>query len=152
MPKLCEFENCRKQASYSYFFQKPERCKEHKEDRKKQYHICRCGNTRPIYGLPTDKRPSYCIKCKNDKMINISTKKCLENKCIKQPSFNFKGKKIGLYCKNHAKENMIYITINRCRENKCTKQPNFNFEGEKKGIYCSKHAKENMIKINTKKC
>ena len=76
MPKLCEFENCRKQASYSYFFQKPERCKEHREDRKKQYSICRCGNAHPNFGLPTDKRASYCSKCKSDEMIDLKHKKC----------------------------------------------------------------------------
>ena len=66
MPKLCEFENCRKQASYGYFYQTPERCKQHKEDRKPQYKICRCGKHDPCYGLPNDKRASYCSKCKTD--------------------------------------------------------------------------------------
>ena len=90
MPKLCEFENCRKQASYGYFYQKAERCKDHKEDRKPQYRICRCGNTRPFYKLADDKQASYCIKCKNDNMINNSTKKCLENKCIKHRVLKYK--------------------------------------------------------------
>ena len=98
MPKLCEFENCRKQASYGYFFRKPERCKQHREDRKPQYKICHCGKHEPNFGLSTDKRASYCFECKVDKMIDIKNKKCQENKCIKQPSYNFEGEKIALYC------------------------------------------------------
>ena len=32
MPKLCDFETCRKQASYGNSYGKPIRCKEHKEE------------------------------------------------------------------------------------------------------------------------
>ena len=152
MPKLCEFENCRKQASYSYFFQKPERCKEHKEDRKKQYHICRCGKHQPSFGLPTDKRASYCIKCKTDEMVDIKSKKCKKNNCDTQPTFNFKGEKIPLYCKNHSKENMINVKSRRCKEDSCNKIPIYNFKNEKIPLYCKNHAKENMIDVKHKKC
>ena len=152
MPKLCEFENCRKQASYGYFYQKPQRCKDHKEDRKPQYKICRCGNAQPRYGLPTDKRPTCCSKCKNNNMINMLDKKCKEDDCDKQPSFNYEGEKKGLYCSKHKKLNMINIKKKRCKENGCYTQANFNYEGKKTGLYCTKHAKENMIDIKNRKC
>ena len=152
MPKLCEFENCRKQASYGYFFQKAERCKDHKEDRKSQYRICRCGNAQPRYGLPTDKKPTCCSKCKNNNMINMLDKKCKEDNCDKQPNFNYEGEKKGLYCSKHKKLNMINIKKKRCKENGCYTQANFNYEGKKTGLYCTKHAKENMIDIKNRKC
>ena len=134
MPKLCEFENCRKKANYGYFFQKVERCKEHKGDRKQRYKICRCGKHDPKFGLPNDNRPSYCSKCKTDKMICPRTRKCLENECNINPSYNFQGKTIRLYCKKHAKPNMININKNHCLEDNCNKKPYFNFENEKKRI------------------
>jgi len=152
MPKLCEFENCRKQASYSYFFQKPERCKEHKEDRKHQYAICRCGNAQPNFGLPTDKRSRCCVKCKTDEMVNIKHKRCKEDGCNKIPSFNFEGEKITLYCSNHAKENMVNIKSNRCKEADCNKQPIYNFKNEKIPLYCKNHSKENMINVKSRRC
>ena len=34
MPKLCDFETCRKQSSYGNFYNKPLRCKEHKKEYK----------------------------------------------------------------------------------------------------------------------
>mgnify|MGYP000465763397 CR=1 FL=1 len=152
MPKLCEFENCRKQASYSYFFQKPERCKEHREDRKKQYSICRCGKHQPNFGLLTDKRPSYCIKCKTDEMIDLKHKRCKENNCNIRPLFNFEGEKEGLYCDKHKKKNMICVASKKCKEIGCLSQPSFNFKGEKIRLYCSKHKKKNMVNINDKRC
>ena len=44
MKKKCELENCTKNATYAYIYGKPERCKEHKENRKPQYTLCTCGN------------------------------------------------------------------------------------------------------------
>ena len=152
MPKLCEFENCRKQASYGYFFQKAERCKEHKEDRKPQYRICRCGNARPNFGLPNDKRSSYCSKCKTDEMIDINNKKCKKNGCNIRPNFNYKGEKSGIYCNKHAKENMIDINNKKCKENGCNIRANFNYKDKKMPLYCSIHFKPNMIDVTHKKC
>ena len=150
MPKLCEFENCRKQASYSYFFQKPERCKDHKEDRKKQYSICRCGKHQPSFGLPTDKRASYCIKCKTDEMVNLNSQKC---ECGKyQPSFGLPSDKRARYCSKCKLKGMENIINKSCKENNCNKIPNFNFKGKKTSLYCKKHAKENMIDIKSKRC
>ena len=44
MPKLCEFENCRRQASYGEFYGKPMRCNLHKEEYKLVSRLCREGN------------------------------------------------------------------------------------------------------------
>lgn len=92
MPKLCEYENCTKRASYGYKFQKPLRCKEHKlEDMKPQYSICLCGKAYPIYGFPTDKRASCCSKCKTEGMINIKDKKCKAEYCETTGNRKYKG-------------------------------------------------------------
>ena len=62
MPKLCQFENCRKRASYALTYGKPDRCKEHKENRRPQYNICRgvgC-NTHPVYNYDGQSKALYC--------------------------------------------------------------------------------------------
>ena len=51
MPKLCEYENCHKRASYARFYGKPERCKEHREDRKFHSRICTCGQHTPYFNF-----------------------------------------------------------------------------------------------------
>jgi len=148
MPKLCEFENCRKQASYSYFFQKQERCKDHKEDRKPQYRICRCGNANPYFGLPTDKRASCCSKCKSDEMINITDKKC---KCgTNRPIFGLPTDKRATCCSKCKTDKMIDIKHKRC---KCGKHsPNFGLATDKRPTCCSKCKTNEMIDIVSKKC
>jgi len=56
MPKLCEFENCVKRASYGYYYGKPLRCIRHKEDMKPQYRICKCGTTIPKFNYSDEKK------------------------------------------------------------------------------------------------
>ena len=148
MPKLCEFENCRKQASYSYFFQKPERCREHKEDRKHQYAICRCGNACPVFGLPTDKRATCCSKCKTDKMVNIVTKKC---KCGKHiPIYGLPTDKRATCCSKCKTDKMIDINNKKC---KCGKhQPIYGLPTDTKATCCSKCKTDKMIDIINKRC
>ena len=40
-------------------------------------------------------------------MIDVKSKRCLEENCNKQPCYNYINKKVVIYCKNHKKENMI---------------------------------------------
>ncbi len=40
MPKLCEHDTCRKQASYGEFYGKPLRCKKHKGEYKLVSKLC----------------------------------------------------------------------------------------------------------------
>ena len=56
MRKTCNYENCNKRAYYALTYGNPDRCKEHKENRKHQTMVCRCGKTRPYFKEPVD----YC--------------------------------------------------------------------------------------------
>ena len=79
-------------------------------------------------------------------MVNIKSKKCLEENCNKQPNFNLPDKIGGLYCNEHKKENMINVTEKRqCKEENCNKRPSFNLPDKIIGIYCSKHKTNDMI-------
>ena len=73
---------------------------------------------------------------------------CKEDGCtVKNPSFNFKDKTIGIYCKKHLKENMVDVIHKKCLEDKCLTQPSFNFATETTALYCSTHKKDDMIDI-----
>ena len=69
-------------------------------------------------------------------MVDVMTKRrCVEENCLKQPSFNFNSKSKGIYCTQHKKQNMVDVmTKRRCVEENCLKQSNFNFDSETKGI------------------
>jgi hypothetical protein len=84
-------------------------------------------------------------------MINITTRRCLGNGCMKHPTFNHPGAKIGLYCKDHAEDGMV-DTINAfCNHTGCNTRAKFGFVG-KIMSRCSTHRLQGMIKSPTRKC
>ena len=107
---------------------------------------------RPSFNLPTEIKGLYCFEHKKENMINIISKKCIEDNCLKQPSFNLPTEIKGLYCFEHKKENMINIKSKICIEDNCLKIPSFNLPTEIKALYCFEHKKENMIDIISKRC
>ena len=145
MPKLCEFENCHKRASYGYRYGKPKRCKEHKEDMKPQYSICKCGKAKPSFNYEGEKA-MYCSSCIKDGMINVNNKKCSCGES--RPSFNYEGEK-AMYCSLCKEGGMINVNSKKCSCGKA--HPSFNYEGEK-AMYCSSCIKDGMIDVINKKC
>ena len=61
-------------------------------------------------------------------MIDVKTKRiCIEENCMKNPSFNFDSENKGIQCVQHKKENMIDVkTKRKCAEENCRKIPCFN--------------------------
>jgi hypothetical protein len=94
----------------------------------------------------------YCKVHAKENMIDVISKRCLQENCNKQPNFNLSNEKIPIYCKEHKKENMVCITSKYCIEENCNKRPNFNLPNEKTGLYCLTHKKENMIDIKNRRC
>ena len=80
-----------------------------------------------------------------DGMVDLSSSRCLHNRCMKQPSFNFSGNR-AIYCKQHAEDDMIDVRSQRCLHESCMTAPNFNFVG-KKQAYCKKHAEDGMVDV-----
>ena len=74
MPKICEFSNCRKRASYGLYYETPIMCKDHRGECKQQYNVCVCGKHEPHFNYPGNKK-KYCGSCKLDGMVNVKTKK-----------------------------------------------------------------------------
>ena len=56
-------------------------------------------------------------------MIDVTHKRCAEQNCIKQPTYNLPTKTKGLYCFEHKKTNMINIKNKRCVEPNCMSSP-----------------------------
>ena len=94
-------------------------------------------------------------------LINLKFNKkksriCLNKKCKKRASFNYKlYKDINIrkyiYCKSHKLDNMIDIVKKLCSTCNYT-HPVFNYKNEKKPLYCGKCALPDMINIISKLC
>jgi hypothetical protein len=79
-------------------------------------------------------------------MIDIKSKRCSYENCLKRPSFNLATEKIAIYCSEHQKENMINIKKNKCQSSKCKETPLYGLP-EKRIQFCYKHKQPNMINL-----
>ncbi len=95
MPKLCEYLNCKRRASYGVFYGKPKRCPTHGRlcNMKPQYAICRCGKAQPTYNEPGETRPICCSQCKTETMVDVKNPKCpgQGDMCPQQGNRKYKG-------------------------------------------------------------
>jgi len=153
MPKICEFENCRKYANYGEYHSKPIRCKEHKENYKLVSQLCinkSCSKI-PSYNFE-GLNAKYCFEHKEENMILVRGKFCEIKDCKKQPHYNYINEKRPIYCGQHKLNDMINVIINRCIFEKCSTIPTYNYLNEKVPIYCNVHKLDNMIDIKHFKC
>ena len=148
MPKLCNHENCRKRASYALTYGNPDRCKEHKENRKPQYAVCKCGKARPSYNEPGETKAICCKACKRDTMVNVKHKKCECGKA--QPQYNEPGETKAICCKDCKTDTMINVIHKKCECGKA--QPIYNEPGEIKAICCKDCKRDTMVDVINKRC
>ncbi len=113
---------------------------------------CPVCNKRANFGFAKTDEQLYCSKDKMDGMIDVKSKRCIEDNCTKQPHFNKQGEAKALYCSDHKKDKMIDVKHKRCIKDNCTKRPNFNKAGETKALYCSDHKNNKMIDVKSKRC
>jgi hypothetical protein len=148
--KLCEFENCKKEATYAFYFNKPILCKEHKKDNMKtKTCICMCGSASPYFGLDTDIRASCCKNCRTPEMIDLKNKKCICGKA--NPSFGLENDKKPTCCSLCKTPEMINIVSQKCKCNK-TISPSFGLVTDKKPTCCSECRTSEMIDLKHHKC
>ena len=147
MPKLCQFENCKKRASYATTYGKPERCKEHREERKLQYIICQCGKANPYFNNPGETHAMYCSSCKTDGMVDVKNKIC---PCGKHPFFNNPGEKTAICCSSCKTDGMVNVRSKRCQCRKAL--PIFNNPGEKTPICCVLCKTDGMVDVIHPRC
>lgn len=73
----------------------------------------------------------YCYTHKQNNMIDITRKLCIEKNCSKRHSFNLENEKLAIYCNEHKKDNMINVIDKRCLEENCNIIcPVFNYPNE----------------------
>ena len=85
-------------------------------------------------------------------MVDVKSKKCYHDGCLKKPSFGIAGSKTPTFCAEHAAEGMVNVIEKKCKHESCSKQPSFGFAGSKSGTFCAQHALEGMINITRKRC
>ncbi|KAG2977861.1 hypothetical protein PC121_g23356 [Phytophthora cactorum] len=83
-------------------------------------------------------------------MLDVRSKRCSEDVCIKQPTFALPGE-IASCCKEHATEGMLDAKNKRCSKDGCAKQPHFALLGEK-ASRCKEHAADGMLDVTNKRC
>jgi len=151
MPKLCEFETCRKQASYGFSYGKPIRCKEHKSYYKLVTSLCQeenCDNF-PSYNYCGEVKRIFCFDHKLENMINVKDLKniCKFKGCKIRANYNFKDLNEPIYCLNHKMFGMIDVKHRKCLSNNCNTRPSFNYVNLKIPLYCKEHKLNEMIDI-----
>ena len=148
MPKMCDFQNCRKRASYGIKRNCPTRCNSHKENRKLASQICHCGEACPSFNEPGETTAICCVSCKTDTMVHVKSKKCQCGKVI--PSYNEPGETTALYCAKCKTDTMVDVISKKCQCGKA--QPNFNEPGETAAICCALCKTDTMVNVKDKKC
>jgi hypothetical protein len=146
MPKLCDYQNCRKRASYGVKRDCPIRCREHKEGMKLVSLICMCEKSEPHFNEPTETNGICCYFCKTDTMVDVKSKKC---PCGKRPTFNEPTKTIGICCADCKTGTMIDIKHRKC---KCGKIPCYNEPTKTIGICCADCKTSSMVNVIHRKC
>lgn len=156
MPKLCEFETCRKQASYGNSYGKPIRCKEHKEEFKLVSQLCQEDNCMVFscYNFKNETKPMYCMEHKKAEMVDIKnkSKNCNYPDCNIRATYNFQNETKGIYCVKHKNDEMIDVYNKKCAYPNCSIQSIFNYDYELTPLYCLKHKKQEMVDVKNKKC
>ena len=101
-----------------------------------------------VFNFASKTKGVYCFHHKEEGMVDVKHKKCLE--CKKIPAFNVEGETNGVYCADHKKKGMVNVVSKTCLE--CKKQPYFNVEGQATGLYCAYHKKGGMVDVKNKTC
>jgi len=153
MPKICEYENCRKYANYGEFHSNPIRCREHKGEYKLVSQLCnnKCCSKIPSYNFE-GQSAKFCFEHKQENMILVRGKFCEFKDCKKLPHYNYINEIKPIYCGNHKLGDMINIVIKKCLYDNCIKIPTYNYLNEKTPLYCNEHKIDNMVDIKHKKC
>jgi hypothetical protein len=154
MPKICDFETCRKYANYGEHYGKPLRCRTHKEEYILVSQLCQEGNckSRPNFNYEGETRKIYCFEHKKENMVDIKHKICTFENCKTRASCNYENETTPIYCATHKEKNMVALNTIFCNFENCKTRPTYNYENETNPIYCSKHKKNNMVNVKSSTC
>ncbi|CAN0174768.1 unnamed protein product [Ascophyllum nodosum] len=85
-------------------------------------------------------------------MVDVKSRKCRTEGCVKIPSYGVGGTKTAEYCAQHAPDEMVDVKSRKCRTEGCVKIPSYGVAGTKTAEYCAKHAPDVMVDVCSRKC
>lgn len=145
---MCEFQNCRKRASYGLKRNCPTRCNSHKENRKLASCMCICGKAQPIFNEPGETNAAYCKSCKTDTMVDVKNKKCQCGKA--RANFNEPCETFALCCASCKTDTMVDVKSKKCHCGKA--RPSFNEPDETTAICCINCKTKTMVNVRSSTC
>ena len=80
-------------------------------------------------------------------MINVKSKHCIYDGCIKHPNFNLPTEKDGKFCVKHKLDGMVDVRNKHCSHEGCIKRPNYNLPTEKDALFCAEHKQNGMLNV-----
>lgn len=153
MPNICSIDNC---SNYASFILKGigKLCKDHNQNNSKKIKYIYCYDKKCLsigkFAIK-DSENKYCANHKSNIMLNISSKKCKSEECIKEASYNFKEKKERIYCIDHKEVGMVSVSYKYCIEKDCFDRAYYSISGQKCS-HCKTHKTSEMILADVKRC
>lgn len=109
---------------------------------------CKCGKRRPSFGFDGETRASCCSACKENGMVNITSRRCQCGK--RQPIYGKEGDARASCCSMCKEDGMVNIVSPRCKCNKAI--PVFGHEGDTRASCCSGCKENGMVNIKSRRC
>jgi hypothetical protein len=78
-------------------------------------------------------------------MVNVKVKRCIENECEKQATYDKRGMSSGIYCNDHKLPGMVNMNGRRCVY--CNKVAYFNVGIATWGLCCDDHKFSGMVNV-----
>ncbi len=151
--KECEFENCHKKAKYASVYNKPERCEDHKENRRRPTHVCAGGCVVEPTFKGSDGKRMYCQNClpgnekkivKRTMTVKRTDKICNHFECTGKASYAFyfgQGETCGKHKKDPCEEHKDSIGVG-CKKCKTGRKKQYKFC---EGFQCRIEARYNFV-------
>ena len=77
-------------------------------------------------------------------MVNVCTRRCSHETCLRRPSFNVQGSKTAAYCEQHARDGMIKTGNKRGSHRIGTRKASIKVDGGS-AVYWARHADGTMV-------
>lgn len=110
--------------------------------------VCeKCNKHYAIYGKKEEGK-KFCLICKDDDMINLSSNLCKVDECTEDAIYGFLGH-YATRCRKHIEDNMIIKPRTRCVN--CNEFAIWGYDGAAP-IHCEKHHHSDEVNLIEKKC
>ena len=86
-------------------------------------------------------KKEYCAQHAPNGMVNVKSRKCRTQGCVKAPSFGVAGTKTAEYCAQHAPDEMVDIKSRKFGTQGCGKGPSFGVAGTTTTEYYAQRAR-----------